>query len=180
VLDLNFYYTKSRLKNYKIIFMKNILLATFICVATTACNNSIQNTTNQSADTITTTEDTATNVEQKAETFITEDSATIATINKDIVAKKITAPMDVVNFYKPKGTQKEGKYTYNVVAKTIDSTTQEITVIEEGLLDDSKAAEKNVITINTQNGVSTVVSIQKSFKCYADRGHTDWGAELCK
>jgi hypothetical protein len=119
-------------------------------------------------------------VVKELETFITVDSFTIAKLNKLIADKKLTAVEAIVNAYKPKIVQTEGNYSYNFLESKIDSSINEVTLIEEGLLDDAIAGRKGILQIKTENGRSKVVSIKENFKCYKDRGHETWGTEFCK
>ena len=81
--------------------------------------------------------------------------------------------------YKPMSNEMEGCYSYTITEKHLDDVTIQVVLIELGLLDDSIAGEKTEMIIKSAKGVLKVVSIKENFKCYKNRGHEDWGIELC-
>jgi hypothetical protein len=82
--------------------------------------------------------------------------------------------------FRPKSNETEGNYTYTITKKNIDNDIVEVTLIEDGLLDDSKAGRKTLMTVKKENNILKVVSIKENYKCYKNRGHENWDAELCK
>jgi hypothetical protein len=111
------------------------------------------------------------------ETFNTIEAAAVDALNKTIMAKKLSKNEDIMNAYAPKSNETEGNYTYTVTENKVDENTREITLVEDGLLDDSKAGRKLVMTVDKTN---KVLSIKENHKCYAGRGHETWGTENCK
>jgi hypothetical protein len=57
--------------------------------------------------------------------------------------------------------------------------TGEVTVVLEGLLDDSIAAERFVLALRRQGDVWTLASARWAQRCAAGRGHTDFSTEPC-
>jgi hypothetical protein len=112
-----------------------------------------------------------------AETFNTIEAVAVDTLNKTIAAKKLSKNEDIMNAYAPKSKETEGNYTYTITENKIGENTREITLVEDGLLDDSKAGRKLVMTVDKTN---KVLSIKENHKCYAGRGHETWGTENCK
>jgi hypothetical protein len=107
------------------------------------------------------------------------DSITIINLNKVILEKKLTAVDEILNEYKPKSQQTEGNYSYSFIEYKKDATTNEVTLQEEGLLDDSIEGKQSILIIKTEKGVSKVLSIKESIRCYKGRGHVSWGTEPC-
>ncbi len=73
----------------------------------------------------------------------------------------------------------EGNPTLTIDQKDLGNNKTEITLIHEGLLDDSQRSLKIVMTAQKNGDKWTVLEIKKSRKCYKGRGHTNWGAEWC-
>jgi hypothetical protein len=55
----------------------------------------------------------------------------------------------------------------------------EVTVVLEGLLDDSIAAERFVLVLRRQGDMWTLASARWSQRCAAGRGHPDFSTEAC-
>ncbi len=73
----------------------------------------------------------------------------------------------------------EGKQSVTIRVVSLRENRYEITLIHEGLLDDSQSGEKIVMTAKQTGASWTVTEIKKNWKCWAGRGHTNWGTELC-
>jgi hypothetical protein len=155
--------------------MQSKILTIAIIVVLSACKNSPKAET-QNNNTATSQ---APKTEIKEESFKTVDLSTIEKLNSVVSSKKFKTVEEIMNNYKPNRKEAEGNYTYTITQKDIDKTTKEITLIEDGLLDDSIAGEKTVMTINIENGIFKVLSIKENHKCYPNRGHETWGAENC-
>lgn len=55
----------------------------------------------------------------------------------------------------------------------------EVTLIHDGMQDDSQKAIKIVMTAKFKNQKWIVQEIKTNRKCYEGRGHTNWGKEWC-
>ncbi len=64
------------------------------------------------------------------------------------------------------------------IPKKISDTKEEITFISSGG-DDSVQAEKYIISFELKNSKWVATEIRYNWKCWEDRGHTNWGIELC-
>ncbi len=56
---------------------------------------------------------------------------------------------------------------------------EEITLIHEGLEDDSQRATKIVMLVEQSNKKWVVKEIKTNRKCWDGRGHTNWSTEWC-
>jgi hypothetical protein len=74
--------------------------------------------------------------------------------------------------------ESEGSKT-TVESENLRNDTYEITLIREGLGDDSQFAEKIVMTAKLQDQIWNVIEIKMNWKCMSDRGHTSWGTGTC-
>jgi len=54
-----------------------------------------------------------------------------------------------------------------------------ITLIHDGLLDDTIRALKIIMIAKKEKGIWTVFEIKKNWKCRDGRGHKDWGIDQC-
>jgi tRNA U38,U39,U40 pseudouridine synthase TruA len=142
-------------------------ITTIFLLALTACNPNDKNTSRQQAASYTT----------NGETFNQIPGEVIERLNKDIQAMKITTAEDVVNLYRPRQQEAEGRYAYTLHTRAVNHNVTEITLVEEGLVDDAVAGVKSVLTIEKYGSMLRVISVKENYKCY--RGHKDWSAEKC-
>jgi hypothetical protein len=79
-------------------------------------------------------------------------------------------------------------FNYLPVEKDSDYTIEEedlttgrtrVTLICDNLLDDSMKGLKLVMITNFDGTKWKVVIVQRNWKCYEGRGHTNWGTEPC-
>src|SRR5688500_12338167 len=71
----------------------------------------------------------------------------------------------------------ERKIIIDVDGKSKDEVT--ITFTREGLEDDSVNGEKRILEYKKINDVWTIESIRLGFKCWKERGHTNYSGNLC-
>lgn len=55
----------------------------------------------------------------------------------------------------------------------------EVTLVHEGLEDDSQEGMKIVMVAEEKGLIWKVLEIRECWKCWPGRGHTDWGIEPC-
>jgi hypothetical protein len=67
----------------------------------------------------------------------------------------------------------------SVKTDDLGSNEYEITLIREKIDDDSQAAEKIVLIALLSGQTWKIIEIRKSWKCWDDRGHTNWGKDAC-
>jgi len=111
--------------------------------------------------------------------FKIASSGELAEINKLIEEKKIKMPEEIVKVHRPKSKVSEGNYSYNITRKIDDKLRIELTLIEDGLMDDSQKSRKSVYTMNMKNNALVVIALKEQYRCRKNRGQEDWGAELC-
>ena len=75
--------------------------------------------------------------------------------------------------------QNEGIPNLAIESKKLGQDRFEITLIHDGLEDDSQRATKIVMTAEHQNETWIVLEVKRNRKCYDGRGHTSWGTEWC-
>lgn len=105
--------------------------------------------------------------------------STIDSINISLNGKSFNTPEEIVQFIYPEEDQKEGKYSYTISNEGGTSGENILTLITEGIPDDSMYALKVVMTVKSENGIWKVLSIKEAYKCWPGRGHEDWGAAPC-
>lgn len=140
-----------------------------------SCNQRINKDTNQfkSSDKHT-----------KTEIINSEDFKTLISdeINQrlDETRRELTAA-EVMRLYYPYQVEtKEGKESIEINEKKNKDDHTVVTLIHDNLLDDSQKAVKYVMTMKKTNNKWTVVSIKTNWKCWPNRGHTEWGTDRCR
>ena len=101
-------------------------------------------------------------------------------LNQAIQRDKLTSVEEIMRFYSPETKGAEGKYTYDItVLKMANSSTILVTLIEDGINDDSMRAKKVIMNVTAKDGNFVVTKIKQSYKCWEGRGHSDWNASYC-
>lgn len=87
---------------------------------------------------------------------------------------------EVMKLYYPINVNgKEGNEKIEVSEKNAENGNTLIILIHDNLLDDSLKGEKHIMELKMTNNKWTVISIKKNWKCQSNRGHTQWGIEMC-
>jgi hypothetical protein len=73
----------------------------------------------------------------------------------------------------------EGTPTLSITSDKIGGNSYEITLIHEGLEDDSQSGVKIVMKAKLNGQVWSVTEIKKNWKCWDGRGHVTWGTVPC-
>ena len=73
----------------------------------------------------------------------------------------------------------EGKPNLEISKLKFENNLFEITMIHDHLEDDSQKAEKIVMVARKLGNKWKVEEIKRNWKCYDDRGETDWGISSC-
>jgi len=129
--------------------------------------------------------ETSTSVDQvKIDSAIDEyeliSQETVDKLNEAIQRKKLTSAEEIMRFYAPEDKEAEGKYSYDItVLQMADSALTLVTLVEDGINDDSMRAKKVVMTIKVENGQNQVMQIKQSYQCWEGRGHTNWNSAYC-
>ena len=55
----------------------------------------------------------------------------------------------------------------------------ELTITEEGRMDDSVSGLMSVLKVEKKDSGFVVLEIKAAYKCWPNRGHQDWSAEFC-
>ncbi|WP_413511925.1 hypothetical protein [Myroides odoratus] len=101
-------------------------------------------------------------------------------LNETVKRKKLTSVEDIMRLYAPESQDSEGKYTYDItVLQMSNSSLTIVTLVEDGLNDDSMKAKKIVMTLKMKEGHYQVTQIKQSYQCWEGRGHTNWNSAPC-
>ena len=68
---------------------------------------------------------------------------------------------------------------YSVTEEQLSGGNYRITLIRTKLKDDSAEGEKYVMVAELTGSTWKVISLEKNWRCYKGRGHTDWGIDPC-
>lgn len=92
--------------------------------------------------------------------------------------KDIETPEELIERYYnyPKS---EGIPKLILEKKNLGENKYEITLIHEGLEDDSQYAVKIVMIAKKTKNTWKVEEIKENWKCRESRGHSDWGTTMC-
>lgn len=99
--------------------------------------------------------------------------------NKKIAVRSdIKTPEELIRLYHDY-PQVEGTREISVQTKNVGDNKYRITLIHDGLGDDSQRAVKIIMTAKQTGQSWTVIEIRENWKCHDGRGHTSWGTALC-
>lgn len=102
-------------------------------------------------------------------------------VNKQIQHRTdIETPEELIRLYYNYSDEGEGKQKLTLKTKNIGEHKFEIILIHEGLLDDSQADQKIIMTANLNGQTWIVNEIKENWKCREGRGHTNWGTGPCE
>jgi len=114
------------------------------------------------------------------ETFRTIDAAKVADLNNTITSRGIETAEDIMRTYAPEDDVAEGNYAYTITEKELDQNTVQLTLREEGRMDDSVEGRQVVMQLRKDGGDMRVTSIRENYRCWPGRGHENWSAAPCK
>lgn len=90
----------------------------------------------------------------------------------------IDSPEELIKlYYGP--YEVEGNSKLTITTKTSGDNKFDITLIHNGIADDSVSDIRIVMTAKKNNKTWSVLSIHKSWKCHEGRGHGYWGGAKC-
>ncbi|MCL2063447.1 MAG: hypothetical protein FWG98_03615 [Candidatus Cloacimonetes bacterium] len=114
----------------------------------------------------------------KKESFEIIDTQTFGT---EVSHKtNIKTAEDLMRLYYTYEESEEGNQKLSIETVDLSDGRYEVTLIHEGLLDDSMYAVKIVMTASQIGTTWTVEEIKRNWKCRQGRGHQNWGIELCR
>jgi len=90
----------------------------------------------------------------------------------------IGTPEELMEIYYDRSEVEDGS-TITINTVDLGKNKYEITLIHEGLPDDSVAGRKTVMTAEYTGTTWIVTEIKENWKCWEGRGHTNWGTKLC-
>lgn len=73
----------------------------------------------------------------------------------------------------------ETKPKLTITSELRADSTYEITLIHEGIPDDSQSGLKIIMTAKKTGNTWKVNEIKQNWKCWPSRGHSNWGTGLC-
>ncbi len=109
-----------------------------------------------------------------SESFETLDTKTF---NAKIAEQPdINSPEELIKLYYnyPAAEQK-----LSIQVKNLPHNRFEITLIHEGIEDDSQYGEKVIMLAERTGKIWNAIEIKHNWKCWDSRGHTSWGTTLC-
>ena len=107
------------------------------------------------------------------------DEERVEALNARIEENILASVEDIAAAYRPKDEYAEGDYSYTVNSAITNEEVLEITIREEGAMDDSIYGVIAILTIDVSEDNWKVTSIKEAYKCWPNRGHQEWGPEFC-
>ena len=93
-------------------------------------------------------------------------------------AKELKNAKDVMRLYFD-SLPGEKDTNFSVTEEQLSGGNYRITLIRTKLKDDSAEGEKYVMVAELNGSTRKVISLEKNWRCYKGRGHTDWGIDPC-
>jgi len=154
--------------------MKHLIFL-LIPILVNTCNHSAKQTELESNKSLVESEvSSATSTEAFIEIAVKEFNQDLAQI------EVVMSATDVMKLYYPLEVEsQEGNEKITIQDEVLENGHTLVTLIHDNFLDDSLKGEKYVMELQEEYGRWTVISLKKNWKCWAGRGHTDWGIELC-
>ena len=87
---------------------------------------------------------------------------------------------ELMRLYYDVEISEEGNQKLSIEDVDLGDGSHEITLIHEGLLDDSMHAQKIVMLARQTGQTWEIVEIKRNWRCQAGRGHQNWGPALCR
>lgn len=120
------------------------------------------------------------NSEKKEISYRAIDEGRIEMFNNELETSEVTTLEELASLYRAKDIYAEGNYSYETVIKELHKDLFELSIKEEGLMDDSIFGIISIIEVErNNNGSWKVLKIKEAYKCWPNRGHQEWGPEFC-
>jgi len=88
-------------------------------------------------------------------------------------------PEEIIKMYYPHQVNPEGKEIITIDKEDLEDGNVKVTLIDDNMVDDSQKTSKIEMTMQPVGEAWKVLKIEKQWKCYEGRGHTDWGIQSC-
>ena len=122
------------------------------------------------------------NLDFSSEGFYELDKGKIKELNQKIISDSLTNIQDFINQYQGYETSTEGNGSVQMfIDRRIDNDKIEVISITTGQLDDSVEGKKVIYNFQLleDSPFPKLLSIKENYRCYTDRGHTEWGPDFC-
>lgn len=109
--------------------------------------------------------------------FIEEDATDL---NHEISAHgKAMIPEEIVKMYYPHKAETT-KQTISINKEAMEDGNTKVTLIDDNMASETQKTIKIELILQPVGKAWKVIKIQKQWKCYEGKGHTDWGIQTCK
>lgn len=114
-----------------------------------------------------------------ADDYYQVKQSVIDSLNSSLSSKNFSTPEEIIEAVYPKEPKAEGKYSYTITKGNGTGNESTLTLISEGIPDDSMYALKVEMAVINENGQWKILRIKEAYKCWPGRGHEEWGAAPC-
>lgn len=91
-------------------------------------------------------------------------------------AGNIKTPIELIKYYYG---EIDANQDIDISVEQLEENQYEITLIQENIKDDSIAGMKIIMIAKRDNDLWTVQDIQRAWKCWEGRGHSQYGTQPC-
>lgn len=93
---------------------------------------------------------------------------------------ELLSPKAIMRLYYPRTKEKLEKNERIIInEKNLSNGHTEVILIHDGLADDSMQGKKYVLELKKHDKHWQVISLKANWRCWEDKGHSDWGVVLC-
>ncbi|MEC4114294.1 hypothetical protein [Myroides pelagicus] len=100
-------------------------------------------------------------------------------LNTIIKKKSLITEEEIMKEYAPEDKNAEGNYLYILKRTTDNPKMVTVTLLEDGIMDDTLKARKVVMDLRLKDNRFYVINIKESYLCWEGRGSQEWTSELC-
>jgi len=98
--------------------------------------------------------------------------------NKIKTRTDITTPEELITLFYNYPSE-EGRPNLSISVEDFGNNEYRVTLINDKMYDDSQSGEKVIMEASRKGKIWNVSKIRKNWKCYSERGHTNWGINPC-
>lgn len=124
---------------------------------------------------------TNTGLSRNSENFVTIDPSSLnLKLTDATVSNEISSAESIMKMYYAKADKSiEGKEKITIKSVKQDEKITVVTLIHDNLLDDSMRSTKIIMMVIHLQNKWRVISIRQNWRCYQERGDTDWTITPC-
>jgi hypothetical protein len=90
-------------------------------------------------------------------------------------------PEEIMKLFYPHEAEVDGtgKEVISITQEALEGDQVKVILVDDNMEDDAQKTTKIEMTLSPIGDAWKVLKIEKQWKCYEGRGHTDWGIQSC-